>query len=631
MKKIKKIITIILTLLFMTGATACFEGGSKDADYTRYPTDYDANINSWEQVEAGDEDVNITWFMDFPWSGQNFEDLIYKRTGVKVTFQTALNNDHTELNTAIAGGKLPDVISLNNSQLRIQLAEEGYCYAIDKLAESYAPSLFNHVSKEHLNYYKSTDGHTYSLASNFYNDADIKEFKEIGGHEYSLCDIIARKDYLEAYISYKKGQDSSFDADSTITKPSGFIEMCKWVKNNYNLENSNPTVLLTPFNKTAENDVISYSLTALMEFMGVPYEDGNGDLVYQYGTEEFVDVIEFMRTLYNEKLVSSANFAYGKNDCKSQILNGKSFVSIGSNQDNRQQLSMREQDGYDASTNTVEAENDYVSIVLTNEKGDAPLLMDYAGRGYYNVMITKNCKREDRVIKVLDYLMSEQGQREMIYGEIEGEYYNYKIRPGEINPKTGKVSTYGIIEPTDNLKKAVSTGNRRNVISLGIGRLSPLVNSLYARMVSESDDFAGIVAPYYWTSYKIKKAYFENTFSRMPFRYPLDVSNRMALNNYIDQQADIEAVWIDALPKMIMAKSNAEMKKIYANALQVSKAKGADEWLAYRNASFKAYKQELGITYAWPKNDPSYVAPQVKLYGVSDDYMKLPSWVYGTK
>ncbi len=631
MKKLIKFLAVILSILFISSSVACFDSNDADLDYSRYSTNYDPNVNSWEQIEPGDEDVEITWFMDFPWSGQNFEDLIYKRTGVKITFQTALNNDHAELNTAIAGGKLPDVISLNNSQLRIQLAEEGYCYAIDRLAESYAPSLFNHVSKEHLNYYKSTDGYTYSLASNFYNDADVKEFKELGGHEYSLCDIIARKDYLDAYINYKKGQDASFNPDTTITKPSGFIEMCKWVKKEYNLNDANPTVLFTPFNKTAENDVISYTLTALMEFMGVPYEDENGDLVYQYGTEEFVEVIEFMNTLYNEKLVSSSNFAYGKNDCKTQILNGKSFVSIGTNQDNRQQLSMREQDGYNESTNTVDPSKDYVSIMLTNENGDAPLLMDYAGRGYYNVMITKNCKREDRVIKVLDYLMSEQGQREMIYGEIEGEYYNYSVRPGEINPRTGKVSTYGVIEPTEKLKKAVSKGNRQSVISLGIGRLSPLVNSLYARMVSESDDFAGIVAPYYWTSYKIKKTYFENTFSRLPFRYPLDVSDRKALNKYVDQQADIEAVWIDALPKMIMAKTKEELNNVYTKALQVSKAKGADEWLAFRNASFKKYKQELGITYAWPKNDPNYVAPEVKLYGVSNDYMSLPSWVYSTK
>lgn len=629
---LKKIFTLIIISLLVFSLFACADigGNMGEADYTRYSTDYDKNKDSWLQIDPGDEDVEITWLMDFAWASQNYEELIYKRTGVKINFQTALNNDHAELNTAIAGGKLPDVVSLSNTQVRIQLAEEGYLYSINKLAESYAPSLLNRVSPEHWDYYKSTDGNTYSLASNFYNDSDLSEFEEMGGSQYSLCDIIVRADWLNAYLEYRKNIDPSFDQDKEITKPSGFIEMCKWVKQTYSLSNSNPTVLLSPFNKTAVNDVISYSLTALMEFFGVPYEDKDGNYVYQYDTDEFVEVINFLNELYSNKLVSSSNFAYTKNEAKTQILNGKSFASIGSNQDNRVQLAQREFNGYDKTDNSVKEENDYVSIMLTNEKGDAPLLMDFAGRGLYNVVITKNCNREDRVIKVLDYLMSEQGQREMIYGEIEGEYYTYKVRPGEINPKTGKVSTYGLIEPTALLKQAVSKGNSSSVITLGIGRLSPLVNSMYARMVSEYDDYAGIVAPYYWSSYKIKKTYFENTFSRIPFRFKLAVTDREALNTYVDQQADIEAIWIEALPKMIMASNKNKMMELYNAALSQSYVKGAKEWTEYRNKCFKENKVAMGIDYAWPKNDPSYVASEVKLFGAADKYMDLPAWVYGS-
>ena len=628
----KRFLALFAAFIIAAGClSACgFRDSAGDADYTRYPTNYDKNVDSWLQIDPADEDVEITWLMDFAWASQNYEDLIYKRTGVKVNFQTALNNDHAELNTAIAGNKLPDIISLNNTRLRIQLAEEGYCYAINKLAESYAPSLLNRVSDEHWDYFKSSDGNTYTIASNFYNDADLKEFEEMGGKQYSLCDVIVRLDWLNDYIAYKKSENPAFNPDKEITKPSGFLEMCKWVKKAKGLSNSNPTVLLSPFEKTAVNDVISYSLTALNEFFGVPYEDAEGNYVYQYDTPEFKEVLYFLNELYTEKLVSSSNFAYTKNDCKTQILNGKAFASIGTNQDNRVQLSQREASGYDKATNAVSADKDYVSIMLTNENGDAPLLMDYAGRGLYNVMITKNCKREDRVIKVLDYLMSEQGQREMIYGETEGEWYTYKVRPGEINPKTGKVSTYGLIEPTAQLKKAVTEGNNRSVITLGIGRLSPLVNSMYARMVSEYDDYAGIVAPYYWSSYKLKKTYFNSTYSRTPFRFPPDASDRNELNAYVDRQADIEAVWIEALPKMIMAKNKSELDSVYDLALRQSYDKGASEWLAFRNKCFKAYKEKMGITFAYPKNDPSYVPQEVKLFGAAADYMSLPAWVYGS-
>lgn len=630
----KKFVTFILAAIMSLGFMGSCGGSNGlfenwDADYSRFPTDYDPDVDSWEQIDPGDDDVSITWFMDFTWGNQNLEQLIYKRTGVRVSFVNAINNTHDELNTMIAGNKLPDVISIDNTSLRVQLSEEGYCYAINKLAESYAPSLLKRISQEHWDYYKASDGNTYCLASNFYNDEDIAEFKDLGGEQYANGGLLVRKDWLNAYIEHKKGENASFNPDTEITKPSGFIEMCKWVKSTYSISNSVPTVLLTPFPTTATNDIISQSLTALQEFMGVPMEDSEGNLVYQYGTEEFVDVMKFLNTMYNERLLYSGNFAYDQDSVTSMIVNGKVFAFVGNDQTFRSAFAKRELAGYNKATDTVADSNQYVSIVLTNEEGDAPIMLDYAGRGLYNVMITKNCEREDRVIKVFDYLMSEQGMREMVYGEQEGEYYNFKVRPGEVNPETGKTSKYGVIEPTDKLKNAVANGFNQSVASLGLGRLSPLVNSLYARMVSGTDDFAGIVSPWYWTVYNNKKAYFGYTTSRVYFRYPLDVSDRKALNKYTDQQADIEKVWIEALPQMIMASNEADLMKVYNTALSKSMSKGVEEWLAFRNKAFKAYKEYCGVDYAWPKVDPNYVEPEVKLYGFADQYMARPAWVYG--
>ena len=625
-------ITMLLSAAMLFSAAACMRknpyGTNEQTDYNRHPTDYDPDINSWEQIDPGDKDVDITWFMDYAYANQNLESLIFKRTGVRVKFQNALTNDHSELNTAIAGGKLPDVISIDNTSLRIQLAEEGYCYAMNKLAESYAPSLLSRVSKEHWDYYKSTDGNTYSLASNFYNDEEIEEFEQAGGNQYANGGLVVRKDYMDAYIAHMKAENPSFNPDTAITKPSGFLDMAKWVKRTYNIPNTVPTIALSPFKKTATNDIFSQSLLALMEFMGVPMEDANGDLVYQYGTAEFLSVVKVLNEMYRSNLIISDNFAYEIDDLTTMFLNGRPFAYLGADQEIRSAFAKREQTGYSAATKTIAPGYEYVSIMLTNEKGDAPLMMDYAGRGLYSVMITKNCAREDRVIKVIDYMMSEQGMREMSYGEIEGEYYNFTVRPGEINPKTGKPSKYGIIEPTDKMKRAVANGFSQSVSALGFGRMWQLVNPLYPRLTSEHDDYAGIIAPWYWTVYKNKKTYFGHTFSRVPFRYPLDVSDRKALMKYTDRQSAVEKVWIEALPQFIMASSSAEVETLYQKAYNLSLTKGAMEWLAFRNACFKEHKDYLGVEYAWPKADPDYTGASVKLYGNAADYADRPIWVY---
>ncbi|MDD6994637.1 MAG: hypothetical protein SPH68_00175 [Candidatus Borkfalkiaceae bacterium] len=630
----KKWATLLLSGVMSLALFSGCGGGSLfqnpgDADYNRYPTDYDPDVNSWEQIDPSDDDVSITWFMDVTWGNQFLEELIYKRTGVRVTFQVAINNTHDELNTMIAGGKLPDIITTDNLPLRVQLAEEGYCYAINKLAESYAPSLLNRISQEHMDYYKSSDGNTYCVAHNFYNDADVAEFKEMGGEQYANGGLLVRKDWLNAYLDYKKKENPAFDADKEVTKPSGFIEMCKWVKNKFSIPNSVSTVLFSEFPTTAMNDIISQSLTALTEFMGVPLEDGEGNLVYQYATEEFQNVMKFINELYRNKLIFSGNFAYDTADITQQIVNGKVFAFVGNDQSYRSAFVRREMTAYDKATDTVPDSAQYVPIILTNEEGDAPILLDFAGRGQNLVMITKNCKREDRVIKVIDYLMSEQGMREILYGETEGEWYNYTLRPGETDPVTGKPSTYGRIELTDKGKNAVANGLNQSTLSWGVGRLSVICNPMYARMVTADDGFAGIVAPYYWTMYNNKKAYFGYTASRANFRYPLDVSDRKALNKHVDRQADVEKVWIEALPKMIMANSEDDMMKIYQDALAKSYQRGAEEWMAFRNKCFKTYKEKTGVKYAWPKNDPAYVAPEVKLFGNADKYMDRPSWVYG--
>ena len=628
MKKFWRTLTCFALVFSAVFSASCGKGQNKgNVGYDEYPTDYDPDGTSWEQIDPDDEEVNITWFTNYTFNGSRAVELIRERTGVNVKFQSAMTSDNTELNTMIAGDMLPDVITIGDLRTRVQLAEEGYVYAIDRLAESYAPSMLARISPEHKRYYAGSDGYMYGLASNFYNDADIAEYEnDVGGNQFMNYDVIVRKDYLNAFLDYKKKQDPSFDEDSYVTRPAGFLEMAKWVKETYGLKNSNPTVCLSPFNLTATNDCFNYSLSALMEFFCVPQEDSEGNYLYQYDTEEFVEVMEFLNDLYNADLITSGNFSYTRDNIGTNLLNGYPFAFIGASQQHAAQLGVREKKGHDDATGITDDEHTYVSIVLTNSRGDAPLLCDYAGRGLYVTMITKNCKRVDRVIKMMDYLISEQGQREMYYGKNEGEYYTYAVRPGEIDPETGKVSTYGRMQWTPKAEEALRANNVSALYDMGITRTTMLTNIMYTRMTSP-DKYA-INWLQTWIEFKNKCTYFDYSFSRVPMRYPLDTSDQKALNEYSEIQSDIEAVWIEAYPRMIMASDKAEMMKIYQAALQKTYEKGASRWLEYRNRCFRAYKEELGISYAWPKADPSYVAPEVTLFGGASKYMiDVPEYI----
>ena len=162
MKKLFKAFVCLSLAGFMTASvSACGDrpGGRENLDYNQYSTDYDPNVNSWEQIDPDDEDLEITWFTNYTFYGSKIVDLIRERTGVNVKFQSAMTTDNTELNTMIAGDMLPDVITIGDLRTRVQLAEEGYCYAIDRLAESYAPSMLKRISPEHKRYYSGSDGY----------------------------------------------------------------------------------------------------------------------------------------------------------------------------------------------------------------------------------------------------------------------------------------------------------------------------------------------------------------------------------------------------------------------------------------------------------------------------------------
>lgn len=627
---LKKLVSAVLILTLAFSVTACglnvFD--RNDLMYDEFPTDYDPDIDSWLQIDPDDVDVEINWFVNYPYKDY-IKDLIFKRTGVKINYQIALTSDNQELNTMIAGNDLPDVITISDMSTRVQLAEEGYVYAIDGLAKSYAPSLQKRLPKEHLDYYAASDGHTYGIASNFYNDQDIKEFQnDLNANQYMNYDVLVRKDYLNEFISYKKNQNPAFNADTYITRPAGFIEMVSWVKQEKGLLNSNPTIMLDSFMQLAVNDSINYSLSALMEFFAVPYEDSDGNLVFQQDTPEFVKVIEFLNELYRNNLITSGNFSFNSSDIGSHILNGRPVAIIGASHNHGNYLANREIAGYNKTTGIVADSHKYVSIVLTNENGDAPILLDYAGRGMHFTMVTKSCKRVDRVIKVMDYLLSEQGQREVCYGEVEGEFYNYLVKPGAINPDTQNVSTHGVIEWTDKAKNLLKDNNITALRESGFTIRTMLSNILYTRMTSGSDNYVGMTTLRDYIEYQNKSTYFDYSISRVPFRYPLATKDIIKINKHIDTQFDIESIWIEALPRIIMASSKNNMMEIYNKAISDSYAIGAEQWLELKNTSFNEFKDYLNIDYGWPKANPNYVQPAVTLFGTSEKYkLNKPDYI----
>lgn len=636
----KKVKSFIIGLALFASATSLLGSCDKNPfiidegslKYDEYPTDYDPNIDSWKQIDPDDEDVEITWWVDNPdWSFYHIDRVIEKRTGVKVKFESALRSDGTELATMIAG-KMKDVITITDYATRTQLAKDNYVYALDRLAESYAPSFLNRVSPEQKAHYMASDGHFYGVANNFYNDADITSYEEMGNKILPNYAIVVRKDMLNAYLEHKRSQNPSFNENVETTTQSGFIEMALWVKQHYNLPDSNPTVCMSEFPTTAMNGSLSSGISTLMEYFNVPKEDKDGNLVYQYATEEFKEVLAFMNTLFNKKLLISGNFSFSKADIISHIKNGRPFAIIGGIQNYSTGFSSYSAGGYNPETKTFADEREYVPIVITNSKKEAPVLWSLAGRGLRVSMITKDAKRVDRIIKVFDYLMSEQGQREVYYGENEGEYYNFVKRPGEsetINVHGTMVEytyPYGKIQWTQKAKDLLGAADGSGWYNAGIKAISVLQNPMYVMLTSlygaEMDTYQ------FYTRYNQKCALLPYTHSALGFKFALDYSDPKKYNEMINIQTKIEEAWIKSIPQLTMRANLDSMLNDYETTLRKTESLGYQRMIEFQNASFLANKQRMQIAFAYRLNDPEYVAPEVVLQGNYELYRKeVPDYI----
>ena len=122
--------------------------------------------NSWEYM--GDEEYTLKWYVDVAnWHSPTGKDEVSKKikeiTGITIEFDTPVSDDGQKLATMIAGGDLPDIITTPTSQSKIisSLAQQGYVYDINTLANKWAKTLYNHLPYDVLDWWSYGNGKTY--------------------------------------------------------------------------------------------------------------------------------------------------------------------------------------------------------------------------------------------------------------------------------------------------------------------------------------------------------------------------------------------------------------------------------------------------------------------------------------
>lgn len=563
-------------------------------DFEETPSDK----NSWEYIPE-DNDMTIEWYVDVSsWPIPAENDVLRKikeDTGISIHFTTPVQDDGQKLSTMIAGGDLPDVISTTTSktQTLASLAQQGYVYDINTLADKWAPTLYDHLPEDVMDWWAYGNNKTYGIPNHYYSYEDIPEDEQLqpnGG-------MMVRKDLFDAWqahaetladsngmISYEAldGSTKSVEWQGYITTPEGFKAAATWAMSNY--YGTGNGQITTALQLSQFTDQGNASLEWLAQFFAIPFETRDGKYEYRFTQEEYAEMLYWLNDLCSTRangntLISRDNFTQTYDGVGSVIAGGKAFATLATPQDYQMHFATAKDGGYE-----------YVSMYITNSDGDAPVLADIRGYGYLMNMITTDCERPDLVIKLFDYLSSDEGQRLVCFG-VEGETWNWT---DEEEPKIAYTEDYLELKGT------------QGAANLGLMTVDLLLNYQYYDNVQPRTNHGKTEAEVFRANLKRPLSVYAYDYNATHFVVDATDDRFQDYNNALTR---INALIGQQTTKILQATSRSEAEQIYQQTVELLEKRNLALVIELNSEAYQATKEKLGITVAWPAWQEGYVNP----------------------
>ena len=613
MKKITSILITTLMIMFSVALMSC--GGTTtnttDPNATVGPTEpgetttiYDnmaqldypdfaetpADGNSWDHIDA-ETDVTIDWYVDVaswnpPTGLDQISQVIKDITGITVIFDTPVTDDGQKLATMIAGGDLPDIISTPTSETQTLtgLAQQGYVYDMNTLADKWAPGLYENLPEDVWDWWSYGNGKTYGIPNHYYSYEDVPE-----GQLQPNGGMMVRKDIFDAWQVYVEnnlkqsdglvhytsinGVERTVPWQGYITTPKGFKEAALWALTNYS------DSLTTGLQLSQFRDTGSTSVGWLSQFFAIPFENETGDYVYRFVEDEYRDMLLYLNDLYNSDVISTSNFTQDYDGVGSVIASGSAFASLVTPQNYQIHYTTAKDNGYE-----------YISMYLTNEAGDAPVLQDIRGYGYLFNMITTSCERPDLVIKLFDFLSSDEGQRLVSLGP-EGVTWNFTD------------ATESVIEFTS---QYLTEKANSQTAKYGLLQFDLLLNWQYYDNVQPQTNHGKTEADLFRLNLKRPLTVYSYDLNATSF--VVDATDER-FQDYSNNLTRIENTIGTQLPKIIKAETREEALDKYNTTVDIIYTRGLDLIITMNNEAFQVAKEKLGITIAWIPFREDYINP----------------------
>jgi putative aldouronate transport system substrate-binding protein len=387
----KQFYVLFLLIATALGVTAC---GSKGAVKKKT-----------EETKKTVENVDLSWYINFSWFnsgwGNNMVSKeITKKTGCNINFVVPTGDPNEKLDSMISSESLPDLITLGWWEPEIsQMISEGDVYALDELADQYDPYFYDVANDQVVRWYTSEDQHLYQYPNSAWSPSDYEQYDNLPSNQT----FMVRKDIYEAIGS------------PDMTTPEGFVAAVEKAAEMFPTVNGKD---LIPVGSTEFGDIGCDSFdNYLMNFLAIPYMDENGRALDRNLSPDLIAWLKAFRKLGNKGLLKDEIFIDTRTQMSEKIANGQYFCMIYQYTD----MADQQKELYSKHPESI-----YIAVDgPKNLKGDDYTLPGTGINGWTVTLVSKNCEHPEAAIKLISYLISEEGQK-MTWLGVEGKTWDYE-------------------------------------------------------------------------------------------------------------------------------------------------------------------------------------------------------------
>ncbi|MDR2499886.1 MAG: extracellular solute-binding protein [Treponema sp.] len=349
---------------------------------------------AWKNHTGGAE--KLRWYINLGWVKEQWGDdwtSKYIKETAGFDFEVT-GGEGDKLNTLIASGDLPDIITLAWWEPQYsEMVSAGYLLPLNKLAEQHDPYFFKAANQDILNWNRQPDGNVYGYNCYAVTPSDIANSDEI----YANRTFLARKDIYEAIGS------------PNMTSPEGFLKALRDAKAYLPRENGVPIYPFGLGDAFGGDHLDAY----LQDFLAIPYEK-DGKYYDRTTDSEYIRWLKTLRQAYSEGLISNDIFTDRGEQIGDKIVQGRYFAL------QKQWVDMQDQQRLIHDT---DPRRIYMAVDAPgNSRGAPPTLSAGGIDGWLITGITAKSKNPARAIEFFTYMISEEGQR-TIYMGVPGKTY----------------------------------------------------------------------------------------------------------------------------------------------------------------------------------------------------------------